>query len=57
MAEQVHTNGRWPQWVQNGLAILAVITSVYTAYFTLDKKIALLELKVDFIIQQLQRHP
>lgn len=56
MAE-VHTNGRWPQWVQTAVAILAVITSVYTAYFTLDKKIALLELKVDFIIQQLQKHP
>lgn len=50
-----YTNGRWPQWIQTSVAVLAVIASVFTAYFTLDKRIALLEQKIDFVIQMVKK--
>lgn len=45
---------RWPEWVKLLLATGAVIVSVTLAYASLDKRLALQEQKLDFIIQQMQ---
>lgn len=45
----------WPSWIQTTLAVVAVIASVMMAYSNLDKRIALVEQKIDFIVQQVKR--
>jgi hypothetical protein len=46
--------GKWPQWVQTMLAVGAVIVSIVLAYATLDKRISLLEQKIDFIVNRVK---
>lgn len=48
-------NERLPSWIQTTLAVVAVIASVLMAYSNLDKRIALVEQKIDFIVQQVKR--
>jgi hypothetical protein len=45
---------KWPEWVKLVLATGAIIVSITLAYATLDKRIALLDQKLDFLVQQVQ---
>jgi hypothetical protein len=47
---------RFPEWLKLALAALSVIVTVTLAYAALDKRIALVEQKLDFIVQQVQVH-
>jgi len=46
---------RWPEWLKLVLATGTVIVTITLAYGALDKRIALVEQKLDFIVQQLQK--
>lgn len=46
----------WPEWLKLALAALSVIVTITLAYAALDKRIALVEQKLDFLVQQVQVH-
>lgn len=46
--------GKWPQWTQTVLMVGAMIASIVLAYAALDKRISLLEQKLDFVIQKVK---
>lgn len=47
--------GRWPQWAQLLLSVGAVIVAVVLAYSALDKRISLIEQKLDYISHQVSK--
>jgi hypothetical protein len=50
-----HGNGgKWPQWIQTVIMIGAMFSAVILAYAALDKRMSLLEQKVDFVIQKVK---
>lgn len=46
--------GKWPQWIQTLIMVGAMIATVILAYAALDKRMSLLEQKVDFVIQRVK---
>lgn len=42
----------WPEWLKLLIATVSVIVAVTLAYASLDKRMALLEQKLDFIVSQ-----
>lgn len=47
--------GRWPAWFQLVLAVAVMLVSVTLAYAALDKRIALIEQKLDYLVEQSSR--
>lgn len=43
---------KWSAWIQTFLAVLAMVVSVMLAYSALDKRITLMEQKLDFLVQR-----
>lgn len=46
--------GKWPQWTQTVLMVGAMIATIVMAYAALDKRIALVEQKLDYVIQRVK---
>jgi hypothetical protein len=42
---------KWPVWFQLLLSVLIVVVTVVLAYAALDKRITLVELKIDQVLQ------
>lgn len=53
--EHDDNGGKWPSWLPFALSIAAVIVSVTLAYAALDKRISLMEQKLDYLVQQSTR--
>ena len=42
---------KWPVWFQLSLSVLTVVVAVVLAYAALDKRISLVEQKIDQVLQ------
>lgn len=50
------SNGsRWPSWINTAIAVAMLITTILGAYFSLDKRMSLLEQKLDYIVYKVQK--
>lgn len=43
---------KWPEWVKLVIAVGTIVVTVTMAYAALDKRMSLLEQKVDYLVQQ-----
>lgn len=50
-----HQDARWPAWAQLVLAVGAVVVTIVLAYSALDKRISLVEQKIDYIANRVGR--
>ena len=50
-------NNSYPAWIQLVLAVLAVVVTVVLAYGQLDKRISLMEQKLDYVVQRVGTSP
>lgn len=46
---------KWPAWIQTAIAVTLLIATILGAYFSLDKRMSLLEQKLDFVVRQVQK--
>lgn len=52
---RVGDGGKWPAWIQTAIAVTLLIATILGAYFSLDKRMSLLEQKLDFVVRQVQK--
>jgi hypothetical protein len=45
----------WPPWLHLVMAVATVIVTVTLAYAALDKRISLIEQKLDYVVQQVRK--
>jgi hypothetical protein len=45
---------RWPAWLQTVIIVGTIIVTITLAYATLDKRVALVEQKIDYIIRMVK---
>lgn len=47
-------SNRWPAWLQTVIVVGTMIVTITLAYAALDKRISLVEQKLDFVIRQVK---